>query len=115
MTIKVAFANRCQWRAIYLSVVALRDKQCPYGADHQFFRIGINPQHDAIGPKLFGAIACPWSRLGFAWSWSIPLPYQPWGSWSVQRGTRVGLWLHRISSQFYFGLDGRYGRPARIV
>src|SRR5262245_12282405 len=87
---RLQFAERCAWRALYL-----------YRADgRQVLRLGVDP-HDGVRPALFGAVG--------RWSLRLTLPYVPWRWVMATRYARPVALLYRASMRFWLGVDGRYG------
>lgn len=83
---RIAFANRCAWRAFYIYLDSGR----------KIAHLGIDPTADR-GPTCFGSIA------GF--SWRFGLPHFKW----KYPCSPIRMAAYRLSQRFYHGLDGRYG------
>lgn len=101
MNLTIQFAERCQWRAVYVSR-QLRDG-C---GRHQFFHMGVNPD-SGVRPTFFGGVSNPFCRRGalsFNFSWRLPLPRIRW----KHTAGPVRMWAYGLSSRFWHSVDGRY-------
>lgn len=106
MAITIQFAERCAWRAFYISRTTMADG---YGR-HQFLHMGVDPK-DGVRPQFFGSIGNPWNRRGRSLRWRLPLPRV---AWKFPAGP-VHRACYRLSSKFWHGVDGRYGWGTKAV
>jgi hypothetical protein len=97
MSLTVQFAERCAWRAFYVS------RRTGDGYRLQFLHMGIDPVVGP-GPAFFGSVSNPWNARGWSYSWRIGLPYV---RWRYPAG-RVRMLAYRVSARFWHSLDGRF-------
>jgi hypothetical protein len=106
---KIQFAERCGWTAIYLSTRPRTDR-----ASIQFAHIGIDP-HNGTRPTLFGSIPYgtayrPYDKTEWPEmiSFRFNLPCISWGFVVRHNYSRTAKAMYRISQRFYCLFDRRF-------
>lgn len=89
---RVAFAERCAWRAVYLRT----------RSGWQYFHMGVDPRNGPERVDFFGGVAIkvPGPRRFIGFRWRFPLLWASWG--------RSPRWWWRLVSTVTHRLDGRY-------
>lgn len=89
--LKLLTAAGCAWRALYLN-----------HNEKQVAHIGVDPNH-GVKPKLFGRVGDFSFRIGLPWM-PFKHPAHP-----------IYMRAYKLSSQFWHGVDGRYGWGTKKV
>jgi hypothetical protein len=96
--IKIQFAERCAWRAVYISWTATETRGyslVPLGIEKRILTLGVDPEPGK--PKVFGCV------FGRDFRFRVPLLF-PWKSTT----NRLRVWLYQKENRLWHSLDGRY-------
>ncbi len=105
---RVTFARRCAWRAIYLSTNGSQD-----WGPFQFAHLGVDPNNGSR-PQVFGEFpfwarrTCTGRLVARVFRFRLPLPRIPWGWCMATKYARPVVWAYSLSHRFWHRVDGRY-------
>lgn len=92
---KIAFAEKCQWRAMYVRF-----------GDRQVFHIGVDPNY-GVKPTLFGGFGIgSWNSWIKPHGFNFRLPL-PWMAWNGSEN-RVRMFFYNLFTRFWHSVDGRF-------